>query len=145
MIVQRADGRVLIGKRIGAHGKNTWAFPGGRLEFGESWEACALRELEEETGLVVNTPQFVGATNDVHLAEGRHYITIFMHAHYKDGEPEAREPHKCLVWEWHPWDALPRPLFLAVENLISQGFHPDHHPVLTTIEGSATLAPTFSP
>ena len=28
-----------------------WAFPKGKLDAGESWEAAALREVEEETGL----------------------------------------------------------------------------------------------
>ena len=31
--------------------RNDWTFPKGKLEAGESEEACALREVEEETGL----------------------------------------------------------------------------------------------
>jgi ADP-ribose pyrophosphatase YjhB (NUDIX family) len=37
-------------------GQVYWATPGGALAPGETWEAAALRELAEETGIVTNDP-----------------------------------------------------------------------------------------
>jgi len=56
----------------------TWALPGGHLEFNESIEACAEREVLEETGLNVGHFRFLTATNDIMLAEGKHYVTLFV-------------------------------------------------------------------
>lgn len=51
--------------------------PGGHLEYGESFEECARREVLEETGLEVGNIQFRTATNDV-FGEGKHYVTVFV-------------------------------------------------------------------
>ena len=48
-IVRRADGRLLVTRRVdGTHLAGLWEFPGGKCEPGESHEACLARELREE-------------------------------------------------------------------------------------------------
>jgi len=111
------DGKVLLGKRLNAHGQGTWAFPGGHLEFGETVAECAVREMEEETGMQIANIRRGPFTEDFFLDQGKHYITIIMIADWQAGEPELREPHKCEQWAWFEWDALPEPLFPTFANL----------------------------
>jgi 8-oxo-dGTP diphosphatase len=114
------DGKALLGKRLSAHGSGSWALPGGHLEYGESPESCAAREVLEETGLVIKNVRFGFVTNDFFKSEKKHYITLFMRAEYYSGEATVLEPEKCEIWRWFSFDALPQPLFLTMQNLIEQ-------------------------
>lgn len=111
------DQKVLLGKRKGAHGSGDWSFPGGHLEFGETPEECASRELLEETNLkalhVIPGPW----TNDIFEGK-KHYITIFMFVTKFSGTPQVLEPHKSENWEWFQWDHLPTPLFAPIHSLV---------------------------
>jgi ADP-ribose pyrophosphatase YjhB (NUDIX family) len=52
-LIHRADGAVLICRVApGYPAEGWWTLPGGGLDFGETPEAGAIREVEEETGLV---------------------------------------------------------------------------------------------
>ncbi|MBI5654370.1 NUDIX domain-containing protein [Candidatus Uhrbacteria bacterium] len=118
------DGKVLLGKRKNAHGNESWAAPGGHLEWFESPEECALREVAEEAGIEIVNLRSMTFTNDVFLDEDKHYITLAVVADYVSGEPQVLEPDKCERWEWFSWDELPEPRFLPLENLLKQGFRP---------------------
>lgn len=56
----------------------TFALPGGHLEYGESFSACAARELLEETGIEVETDdlQYLTTVNTVFEKELLHYVTV---------------------------------------------------------------------
>jgi 8-oxo-dGTP diphosphatase len=118
------DGKVLMHQRKNAHGDGTWSFPGGHLEFGESWEGCAKREAMEEAGIELTNVRFATITNDIFEKEGKHYITIFVRADLESGEPKVMEPDKCVRWEWVEWGKMPQPVFKPIENLFKAGFRP---------------------
>ncbi|KAF7773902.1 8-oxo-dGTP diphosphatase [Pseudoalteromonas citrea] len=114
------ENKILLGERIGAHGAHTWATPGGHLEFTESPESCASREVLEETGLRLTSVKKLCFTNDVFGAEEKHYITLFMLGSCEAGEAQVTEPEKCIQWQWFDIDKLPKPLFLPMENLLTE-------------------------
>lgn len=124
VLVSASDTKdVLLLKRQNSHGDGTWAPPGGHLEFAESVEACAIRETLEETGLVLTHIRFIGITNDIFAAEGKHYVTIWVEGERVDGEPHVAHPEKVAEVGWFSWDALPAPLFLSFENFVrGQGY-----------------------
>lgn len=118
------SGRVLLGRRKGAHGAGTWAFPGGHLAYGESIAACAHREVMEETGLSIRDLKPGPYTNDLFSKERKHYVTLYIVSRYAAGKVQIKEPDKCEEWDWFEWDHLPRPRFLSLENLRKEPFDP---------------------
>jgi len=122
LVVQ--EGLVLLGRRIGSHGAGTWSAPGGKLEFGEELEACARRELLEETGLQARSIDPGPYSNDVFADAGRHFLTVFVVARGISGTPRNLEPDKCEGWAWFPWDHLPTPLFAPLQTLLRIGWRP---------------------
>lgn len=71
-VVADDAGNILLLRRTDS---GNWALPGGTMELGESLPACAVREVLEETGLVVEITGLVGTYTDP-----RHVIA------YDDGE-----------------------------------------------------------
>lgn len=114
-----SEGKVLLGKRKGAHGAGCWSIAGGHLEFGESVEECAKRELKEETGLEATSLILGPWTNDL-IEDGKHYVSLFVFVDSFKGEVVLKEPEKCEGWNWFPWREVPSPLFPPILTLIQK-------------------------
>jgi 8-oxo-dGTP diphosphatase len=119
-VMIKKKGKILLGKRINSHGNLTWSFPGGHLEFMESVFDCARREVFEETGISIKNLSFGPFTNDIFEKENLHYLTVYVIADHENGEPEVKEPDKCLEWKWFAPENLPLNLFLPLKNLLAQ-------------------------
>ncbi|MBY6185762.1 NUDIX domain-containing protein [Marinobacter hydrocarbonoclasticus] len=120
VIVRRDDGKILIGKRKGAHAPY-WSIPGGHLELGETFESAAIREIEEETGMIIEDPVVIAVTNNLrtYREEGKHYVSICLLAHHQGDTPVNREPDKCEGWVWVDPTDLPSPHFDASETSVA--------------------------
>jgi 8-oxo-dGTP diphosphatase len=100
---------VLLQRRANVFGAGTWGLPGGHLEFGESFECAASRELSEECGLEAVELRTVLPHNTPY--KQTHYVQIAVEVLDWRGEPEIREPDRCTGLQFFPLSRLPRPLF----------------------------------
>lgn len=122
-VVVTRRGKLLLGQRAGAHGAGLWALPGGKIKYREHPEDAGVRELWEETGMVVpSTRRIPVYSSDMHDevpgVEGPHFVTVFVTVEVAhDQRPRRTEPDKCLGWEWFSWDDLPAPLFLLDQHV----------------------------
>ena len=60
-VIKDDQGRLLLIKRGHAPGAGLWSLPGGRIEPGETDAEALVREMREETGLVIDPGQLIGA------------------------------------------------------------------------------------
>ena len=77
--------------------REDWTFPKGKLDEGETFEAAALREVHEETGIRAQIRRFVGSTNYTHR-KGRPKLVAYYLMEYLDGEFEPNDEVDELRW-----------------------------------------------
>ena len=65
VFTKEPDVKVLLIQRADEPYKGSWAFPGGFMNMDETTEQCAIRELEEETGLKLCEIHQIGAYSRV--------------------------------------------------------------------------------
>ncbi|MFE2379369.1 NUDIX domain-containing protein [Streptomyces sp. NPDC059398] len=112
IVHDKATNRVVLLQRSEnakfAQGK--WDLPVGKSEPGEPITQTAVRELYEETGLVVK-PEVLKVAHIIHGAWGveapNGFLTVVFAAHEWSGEPENREPRKHAQVGWMDAHAIP--------------------------------------
>jgi 8-oxo-dGTP diphosphatase len=121
VIVLSEEGLVLLGKRKGELGTGMYSLPGGKVDYGETPIAAALREVREETHLELKDVRFTGfVTNDYFPEQGKQYLCMYYMATVVDeGDLEVLEPTKVESWDWYYPDGLPRPMWANTGNLIA--------------------------
>lgn len=133
--VQEADAAIILTRRSALlkHHAGQWALPGGRSEQGETPEATALRELQEEVGLSLTRDRILGRLDDFTTRSGFIMTPIVVWGGPEvDLQPDPREVrsiHRIPVREFLRPDA---PI------LEEQPSHP--HPILYMPVGNSWIA-----
>ena len=104
------DGKLLLYRRTRPPEAQHWSIVGGKVDLGESSEAAARREAEEESGLTIGAIEFLLHSEQFETVDGQHWVSMIYHTTDIVGEPRVMEPEKLPEFGWFALDDLPSPL-----------------------------------
>jgi len=101
VVICKVDGilKVLLVQRKNDPFKDHWALPGGFVDEGEDLETAARRELQEETGITVDSMEQVKAFGEPGRDPRGHMISIaFVSVLSSEKSPYAADDAKDAKW-----------------------------------------------
>ena len=110
VITKEAEPKVLLIERGDEPFKGCWAFPGGFMNMDETTEQCAIRELEEETGLKVSKVHQIGAYSKMDRDPRGRTVTVAYLA-IIDAPMAVKGQDDAAKAQWFPLTALPELAF----------------------------------
>ena len=113
----RSGDRYLLVQRGKEPRKGLWAVPGGKVEFGETLEAAAAREVLEETGLEVAVGAVAWVGNAI--GDGYHFVLIDFHASVVGGDLAPGDDAADARWVTKE-EALALPLTDSMHELFEE-------------------------
>lgn len=127
------EGKILLGMRhpdpdkadSAFRSSGEWCLPGGKIDFGETLEEGAMREVKEETGIIIKDPQVISIHNCKN--EHAHFLTAGLIAKEWEGEAKVMEPDEIIDWKWFAIKDLPYPRYFpsfeVIENYLQNQFY----------------------
>lgn len=122
VVVVDEGGRVLLVQH--AYRDRAWHLPGGMVDPGETpWQA-AVRELEEEVGLIADGLRLTGVFQLTSTVAGR--LRYAFTADSITGEPDVVDGSEIAQFGWFFPDALPRPIAGFAWHAVAAAFDENH-------------------
>ncbi len=118
------DGRILLAQR--PEGKTLaglWEFPGGKVEPGETPEACLIREMEEELGITTKVACLAPLTFASHTYDDFHLLMPLFVCRRYQGIPKGQEG-QAIKWvrakdlRDYPMPPADEPLIPILQDLL---------------------------
>lgn len=126
-------GNVLIQDKVGNSAWHGWNFPGGHVEKGENVTPSVIREVWEETGLVIESPRLCGIKEFHKEKDGKRYLVFLYASSQFSGELKSSEEGKVF---WYPLaellqsgklvDGFEEMLPVFTNSEVSEIFYTDH-------------------
>jgi 8-oxo-dGTP diphosphatase len=111
-------GRVLLALRKLPPEADCWSILGGKLDFLEALEECAIREAREEAGVEIVIERLLCVTDHRLPSEGQHWVSPAFLGRIVGGEVRNCEPHKTREVRWFSLDKLPANLTMTAHNAV---------------------------
>ncbi|MCL7394995.1 MAG: NUDIX hydrolase [Thaumarchaeota archaeon] len=96
------DHNILLVKRVNEPGKGKWSIPGGTVELGESLKDAVVREVYEETGLVVEVLELLDIIEVIRKDDAGniafHYVILDYLARPVGGNLRAASDASDVLW-----------------------------------------------
>lgn len=110
--------RVLLTLRKLAPEAGCWSIVGGKLDYLETLQQCAVREALEEVGLHVSIEALLCVTNHLLPQEGQHWVSPAYLGRVLEGKAKNCEPQKTSQVSWFALADLPPNLTMTARNAI---------------------------
>lgn len=118
--ILNGQGELLLVQRKKAPEQGHWSLPGGKVEWMETVEDTAIREIEEEVGLEIELTSLLCVTNHILPDEEAHWVCPTYIAKVKNGIAENREQHAISEIGWFSLERLPKRLTLTLQNALKE-------------------------
>ena len=119
VLIVDTQNQVLLTLRKRAPEAGHWSIVGGKLDYLETLEACAIREAREEVGIEIELDSLLCVTDHLLPQEDQHWVSPAYLAHVLRGGAKNCEPHKAYDVRWFSLDQLPPNLTITARNAVA--------------------------